>query len=135
MGAILAGCGSQAATSPTPTPSPTPVPVVNVRDDATLGKLLVAANGMTLYKFANDTAGVSNCKDACLTRWPPLTAPSGQKLAAGAGVTGTLAVIASTGGSSSQVTYNGLPLYFFQGDTNPGDTKGATIAKWSVVKP
>ena len=33
-----------------------------------------------------------------------------------------------------QVTYNGLPLYHFSGDTAPGDSKGV-YTNWSAVKP
>lgn len=35
---------------------------------------------------------------------------------------------------SLQVTYKGLPLYFFDGDTKAGDTKG-NYTGWSLVKP
>ncbi len=136
LGGVLAACGAQTQTGSSPTPAPTPQPVVQVRDDATLGKILVAANGLTLYKFANDTAGVSNCKtDPCATRWPALQISSSQTPTGGAGLTGTLGVIPGRTAGLSQVTYNSLPLYFFQGDTNPGDTKGANIARWAVLKP
>jgi predicted lipoprotein with Yx(FWY)xxD motif len=108
--------------------------VVELRDAGTLGKILVAANGMTLYKFANDKPGVSNCKDACATRWPALTAPTG-KLVGGTGVTGTLATISRSDGLT-QVTYKDLPLYFYASDTAPGDTKGSGVGGvWSVVSP
>ena len=34
------------------------------------------------------------------------------------------------------VTYKGLPLYYYKGDKNPGDTNGNNIGGvWSVVKP
>jgi predicted lipoprotein with Yx(FWY)xxD motif len=132
----LAACGNQPAASSTPTPTPTPAPkaVVEVREAGTLGTILVAANGMTLYKFANDKPGVSNCKDACATRWPVLTAPAG-KLVGGLGVTGTLATITRADGLT-QVTYKDLPLYFYAPDTAPGDTKGQGVGGvWFVVNP
>jgi predicted lipoprotein with Yx(FWY)xxD motif len=130
----LAACGSQPAASSTPTPTPAPKAVVELRDAGTLGKILVAANGMTLYKFANDKPGVSNCKDACATRWPVLAAPAG-KLVGGVGVTGTLATISRADGLT-QVTYKDLPLYFYASDTAAGDTKGNGVGGvWSVVSP
>src|SRR3989344_7860273 len=33
--------------------------------------LLGDKDGKTLYTFANDGQGVSNCNDACTTTWPP----------------------------------------------------------------
>jgi len=33
-----------------------------------------------------------------------------------------------------QVTYKGLPLYFFHSDSAAGDTKG-NYTGWSLVKP
>ena len=42
-----------------------------------LGDVLAGDNGMTLYTFKKDTAGVSNCYDQCATNWPPLVAADG----------------------------------------------------------
>lgn len=134
---ILAACGGETKTAASPTPSPTPAPkaAVEVRDAGALGKILVAANGMTLYKFANDKPGVSNCATGpCATRWPALAAPAG-KLVGGTGVTGTLGTISRPDGVM-QVTYKDAPLYFFAPDTAPGDTKGNGVGGvWSVVSP
>ena len=41
---------------------------------------------------------------------------------------------APPGGGTIQVTYNGLPLYFFSGDKAPGDSKGV-YTNWEAVKP
>jgi predicted lipoprotein with Yx(FWY)xxD motif len=135
---VLAACGSQPAASSTPTPTPTPKPVVEAREVGALGKILVAAsNGMTVYTFTNDKAGdgKSACKGGCLTRWPPLTVPEGQKPTGGPGVTAAeLATITREDNSAKQVTYKGLPLYFFMNDMAPGDTKGI-YPNWQVVKP
>jgi predicted lipoprotein with Yx(FWY)xxD motif len=48
-------------------------------------------------------------------------------------VTGTLATITRDDGSL-QVTYNGLPLYFFSGDQAAGDAKGV-YTNWEAVAP
>jgi predicted lipoprotein with Yx(FWY)xxD motif len=48
-------------------------------------------------------------------------------------VTGKLATITRDDGSL-QVTYNGLPLYFFKNDKAPGDANGV-YAGWVAVKP
>ena len=43
-------------------------------------------------------------------------------------------VLPNTYDGTIQVTYNGLPLYRFQGDKQPGDTNGQGVGGlWSVV--
>ena len=89
-----------------------------------LGTFLVGADGLTAYFFAADTApGVSVCEGDCLVAWPPVTVPPGNTVAAGEGVTGVLGLITGTDGST-QVTYDGRPLYYWQGDTEAGQTTG-----------
>ena len=45
--------------------------VVKVRTTS-LGKILVATNGKTLYMFAKDTPSESYCNGNCAKFWPPL---------------------------------------------------------------
>ena len=100
-----------------------------------LGDFLVAPNGMTLYMFANDADGVSNCTDTCLENWPALKLYKGDRLASGPGVDGELGTI-TRDDDSVQITYNGMPLYFFAEDTAPGDTNGQARGDvWFVVEP
>lgn len=77
--------------------------------------VLTNAKGFTLYSFAPDTATKSACTGACATAWPPQTA-----LAA---VKSPYATIKRSGGST-QLTFNGHPLYTFTGDTAPGTASG-----------
>lgn len=92
-----------------------------------LGTFLVGKDGLTTYFFAADTApGVSVCEDQCLVAWPPVTVPAGNTVAGGEGVTGVLGLITGTDGST-QVTYDGRPLYYWQGDTEPGQTTGQGV--------
>jgi predicted lipoprotein with Yx(FWY)xxD motif len=109
-------------------------PVVLAQSVGTMGTILVAAsNSHTVYTFNSDSPGVSNCNGGCATTWPPLTIDAGMTPTGGAGVTGQLGTITRSDGSL-QVTYKGLPLYFFHSDTKPGDTKG-NYTGWSLVKP
>lgn len=101
----------------------------------TLGNYIIAINGMTLYSFKNDTAGVSNCSGTCATIWPPYIVKSAAGLTANAILTGTLGTITRTDGTL-QATYNGMPLYFYSKDSKAGDTTGNGFNNlWSVVIP
>ena len=89
-----------------------------------LGTFLTGRDGLTIYVFGADTTpGVSVCEGDCLSAWLPVTVPPGNTVAAGDGVTGVLGLITGTDGST-QVTYDGRPLYYFQGDTEAGQTNG-----------
>jgi predicted lipoprotein with Yx(FWY)xxD motif len=86
-----------------------------------VGKVLVAANGRTLYLFTADKGANSVCYGQCATYWPPLIAG---KPTAGAGVDASMLGTTTRKDGKLQVTYNGHPLYFFQPDKKVGDIKG-----------
>ena len=93
----------------------------------TLGTYLIGSNGMTLYTYAPDAPGVSNCIGQCAVNWPPYTVSDTSALKnLQAGVTGTAGTNTRADGTL-QVTYNGKPLYFFKSDVNSGDTNGQGI--------
>ena len=92
--------------------------------------VLTGPNGLTLYTHAGDSATTSTCTGGCATAWPPLET-TGQPTA-GAGVTGQLGTLTRTDGTT-QVTYGGLPLYGWQGDTKPGDVTGDGVDGFSVA--
>jgi predicted lipoprotein with Yx(FWY)xxD motif len=117
LGAALAGAGG--TTVPT-----TPVAGGANLSTQTIGgvKVLTNSKGLTLYTFAPDTKGKSTCYGSCAQYWPPVPGPAH----APSGVTGTLGTIQRTGGGT-QVTYNGLPLYTYVGDSGPGQAHGNNI--------
>jgi predicted lipoprotein with Yx(FWY)xxD motif len=78
-------------------------------------------------------SGKSACSGGCLTTWPALTVKAGETPGAGAGVTGKVGTITRDDGTL-QVTYNGLPLYFFKNDKVEGDANGI-YTNWNAVKP
>ncbi|MBI3968074.1 MAG: hypothetical protein HY329_20745 [Chloroflexi bacterium] len=89
---------------------------------------------MTLYLFTRDQANVSNCYDQCAQLWPPLLIATGEPMA-GPDVPGRLGLHTRRDGSR-QVTYNGLPLYYYTPDTQPGDARGQNVGGvWFVVGP
>lgn len=91
--------------------------------------VLANAKGMTLYTFAKDMPGVSNCNDNCAKNWPPLMA------AADAKAMGDFTVITRTDGSM-QWAYKGMPLYTWVKDMKPGETSGDGLGgAWKVAVP
>jgi predicted lipoprotein with Yx(FWY)xxD motif len=86
-----------------------------------LGKVLVAANGRTLYLFAADKGTSSVCYGQCAAYWPPLIA---QMPTAGVGLNASLVGTTKRKDGKLQVTYDGHPLYFFAEDKKAGDVKG-----------
>lgn len=84
--------------------------------------------GRTVYTFDKDTPGKSNCNASCLTAWPAFTAK------AGATAQGDFGLIDANG--ARQWTVKGMPLYYFVGDSQPGDKNGdGSGGVWRVVSP
>jgi predicted lipoprotein with Yx(FWY)xxD motif len=92
--------------------------------DSDFGQILTDADGNTIYFFANDEEGVSNCTGDCLANWPPVEA-SGTP-SAGDGVTAELGTMDRDDGTT-QLTVNGYPAYYFAGDQAAGDTTGQGV--------
>lgn len=84
--------------------------------------VLTNARGYTLYWFAPDTPSKSACYGTCAAYWPPVTG----RPVSGPGVTGKLGAIRRVGGTT-QVTYDGHPLYTYVGDSAPGQATGNDI--------
>jgi predicted lipoprotein with Yx(FWY)xxD motif len=94
---------------------------------ASNGKMvLVDAKGMTLYTFAKDTKGASNCNDGCAKNWPPLMA------AADAKPMGDWTIVKRADGSS-QWAYKGMPLYTWVKDMKAGDATGDGVGAWAAA--
>lgn len=95
-----------------------------------LGAVLTDDTGMTLYLFTPDAQGDSTCAGGCATTWPPFTGD----VSAGTGVDASLLGSITRGDGSIQATYNGWPLYYYSGDTEPGHTRGQGIGGvWWVI--
>src|SRR5260221_870811 len=108
---------------------------VGLSSSKNLGKFLVGKDGLTLYSFTPDGVNTSVCYDKCATAWPPLTVDSADKLATDPNIPGTFVTFARKDGAL-QVTYNGMPLYYWFKDAKAGDTTGNRITRtWWVVPP
>lgn len=113
-------------------------PVVRVLEHPEHGEILVGPTGMTLYRFTNDSEGMSNCSGGCARNWPPLV--GGFNTAAGLSpmaadrLSGEVGVIARSD-AGTQVTYNGEPLYYWIRDKSPGAATGHEVGDvWFVVE-
>lgn len=88
---------------------------------------LTAENGMTLYTFDKDSTNTSNCYDSCADSWPPYLASAGETM------DGLTAISRNDG--TMQWAKDGAPLYFWIGDTAPGDTNGDGVGGvWHIAQ-
>lgn len=108
-----------------------------VAGEATAPKLhktvLTNTKGLTLYTLSGETNGKFICTGTCLSSWPPLlvtpgTTPKGPV---------KLGTIKRPEGKT-QVTYKGMPVYTFSGDSRKGETNGEglrDVGVWHAVTP
>ena len=101
------------------------------------GAFLTDGSGRTVYLWAKDTTNMSDCSGACLQAWPAVPA-TGTLTATGGAQASDLGTITRSDGTK-QATYDGHPLYYFVGDSGPGQTAGQGSdnfgAKWWLVGP
>jgi predicted lipoprotein with Yx(FWY)xxD motif len=130
-GSSYGGSASTAAPASSTSHAGTSVKLASTK----LGKILVDGQGRTLYLFEADKGAMSNCAGACANVWPPLATTG--KAIAGAGVDAAKLGTTKRADGSSEITYNGHPLYTYAGDTSPGQTSGQAIdgfgAEWYVL--
>ena len=132
--ATSAATAATTGTAASGTPGATGATTVKIAAAGSLGNILNDASGMTLYTFKNDVANSGkSAAESLVAAWPPLTA-TGTPVKP-AGLTGDLAVFTRNDGKT-QVTYKGVPLYFYFQDKAPGDTKGQGVGGvWFVAQP
>jgi len=99
--------------------------------------MLTDSSGRTLYLFQKDKGPTSTCYGSCAALWPPLTTSGAPK--AGAQIKASALGTTMRKDGTSEVTYNGHPLYYFAGDKGPGATSGQGLddfgAEWYVLAP
>jgi predicted lipoprotein with Yx(FWY)xxD motif len=102
-----------------------------------LGMVLVDGSGRTLYLFEKDQPNQSACSGACVAAWPVDQSSGTPK--AGSGVKASLLGTITRSDNTTQVTYNHHPLYYYAGDSQPGQQNGQGLnafgAAWFVVAP
>ena len=110
---------------------------VAVADNSKLGQILVNAQDRTLYLFEKDESDESYCNGKCAKVWPPYTTKGGPQAGKGAEASklGTL----KRDDGTTQVTYNGSPLYLYVSDKKAGEAGGNELdqfgAEWYALRP
>lgn len=94
-----------------------------------IGEVIADADGMVLYTFRNDEEGVSNCYDQCAENWPPFFAEEGDEAEE------PYSIVERTDGTLIWAK-DGMPLYYWINDTEPGMTSGEGVGgNWDVARP
>ena len=135
----IAGCGggsgraSSSATAPKPASGNTGTELTLTQGKA--GSYLSDSKGRALYLFEADKGTTSTCYSACASIWPPLTTTGAVK--PGVGVSAGLLGTTKRTDGTTEVTYKGHPLYYYAGDSGPGQISGQGLnqfgAKWSLL--
>jgi predicted lipoprotein with Yx(FWY)xxD motif len=149
--ALLGGCGSsgksttaasqatpaanQSSYAPAATTSAAPTALITTKQGKQGAILAYGPKRLTVYLFEADKGGASSCSGECATVWPPV---SGHPQASGQAVPSHLGTITRADGTT-QVTYNGHPLYLYSRDKDNGDSYGQGLnsfgASWYVLTP
>jgi predicted lipoprotein with Yx(FWY)xxD motif len=146
-GVVATGCttAGTAVTTPFATTPPVlqhgPTYEIKAASISGLGPVLVDGQGITVYMFASDHRGSpSRCYGICAIQWPAVVLPSGVAApVAGPGIRAGLLGTAPRTDGTTQITYNGWPLYRWPPDRSPGQATGQALTNagglWFVVDP
>jgi predicted lipoprotein with Yx(FWY)xxD motif len=135
--AALSACGGSSSNQ-AGSGSGSPGDTVSLASVSGVGKVLVTAKGFALYSPVQEKSGTIRCTGTCTSIWVPLTTkgsptgPSGLKLGTVMRPDGT-----------TQVTFDGKPLYRFAEDRSPksvggngvSDNFGGKTFTWRVASP
>ncbi len=110
---------------------------IHLDSNGQVGNHIVDKDGRSLYFFANDANGLSNCTGGCLATWPAFLADSATATYSD-GLTASDFKTIITASGSKQTTYKGWPLYYYAPGGAPepaGQTTGEGIGGiWFVAK-
>jgi predicted lipoprotein with Yx(FWY)xxD motif len=104
--------------------------------DSEFGTILFDDSDQAIYLFDKESSAKSECYGECAEAWPPVTT-QGQPQA-GSGVKAGLLGTSQRRDGTTQVTYNGHPLYYYHEDP-PGEVLCHNVDEfgglWLVVDP
>jgi predicted lipoprotein with Yx(FWY)xxD motif len=123
--------------APSAMPDRTAVGATLTAKSSRFGKAIFDGRGFVLYGFTRDRKA-SACYGACAKAWPPYFAPKGG-LRVGAGLKRSLLGTVKRKNGKRQVTYAGKPLYYYVGDTRPGQILCQNVVeyggRWLILRP
>jgi predicted lipoprotein with Yx(FWY)xxD motif len=106
-------------------------------ESSSYGRVLFDGRGHVLYAFTRDARGRSACYRACAKAWPVYYAKGA--LHVGAGIKRSLLGTTKRRDGRRQITYAGRPLYYYVGDTKPGQIRCQNVVEfggtWLIVRP
>ncbi len=100
--------------------------------ETSIGNVLIGGDqGLTLYTRPGDTVNTNTCTGICADSWPPLltdvTVSGGNHAPYD---------ILDRGDGTTQWTFKGYPLYFYNVDVNSAETTGnGNNGEWYVARP
>ncbi len=116
------------------TPKPTGTTITSAPSD--YGQVLWGPNRQVVYIWEKEPSTTAECYAACAEAWPPVLT-TGEPTASGQVDAALLGTTARRDGST-QVTYNGHPLYYYAHE-GPGEVKCHDVAThgglWWVITP
>jgi len=98
-----------------------------------VGTVLVDTKGFTLYHLSGESSMMIQCTGGCASVWPPLLAPGGKLPLADPALAHSLGTVKRPDGGV-QVTYKGLPVYTYAGDSGPGQANGQGIEGFVAIR-
>ncbi|GAA2151212.1 hypothetical protein [Actinomadura napierensis] len=112
--------------------------VVKAKNDPKFGMILTDGDGRTLYRYDKDTSKPPNstCFGACKKAWPPAVFNGWKHLKLEGVSKKVVNFIERKDDGKCQLTINGWPMYYYEKDTRPGDTKGQGVGGiWWLTRP
>ena len=107
---------------------------IGTRSIPGVGAVLINGEGLTLYHLTTDTSTKTTCTGSCANAGPPLLTTNGDAPNS-SGVRGQFGTLTRPN-AGVQITFDGLPLYTYAGDSQPGQANGQGIGGvWFAVSP
>lgn len=133
----FAGCGESRALRTNDAAAGSSNATLTIANTQEYGPYLADQAGRALYLLEDEPKGQSTCYGQCAEEWPPLLASNGSAEAGNPAVREDLIGTIQRRDGSTQVTYNGHPLYYYVRDRGPGQTTGQDFTdqwgEWYLV--
>ena len=112
-----------------------PDPVLAVSSNASLGAFLTGSSGTDKPGYSlYITSGT--CTGACLDTWQPLLVEDQELINNPGGITNSVGSVSYGEVDCTpvwQATLDGSGLYFYSGDSSPGQSNGHNVGPWSIA--